>query len=277
MPTTADPDDVADDAAGDAAEESVESLEQEAEDAPDEASDEPVEEPPVALIDEARRALEAVLMVVDEPADPSLLAQLVELPADTVEQLLGELAASYEADGRGFQLVRVAGGWRFQSHEACAPWVERYVLSGQSSRLSAAALETLAIVAYKQPISRAQVAAIRGVNVDGVMRTLQQRGYIAETGRDDGPGLAVLFGTTREFLERLGINELSELPSLGDFIPGADVVEALEQGLRPSDDLVLDEASEGVTDGEASDDGGASAAVVAEDVPTVDDLSDDPV
>lgn len=288
MPTTADPDDVAGDpagdAAGDAAGETVESLEQGVEDPPDGASDAPVEEPPVALIDEARRALEAVLMVVDEPADPSLLAQLVELPTDTVEQLLGELAASYEADGRGFQLVRVAGGWRFQSHEACAPWVERYVLSGQSSRLSAAALETLAIVAYKQPISRAQVAAIRGVNVDGVMRTLQQRGYIAETGRDDGPGLAVLFGTTREFLERLGINELSELPSLGDFIPGADVVEALEQGLRPSDDLVLDEPSEDVThgaDGGASDehgaDGGESAAVVAEDVPTVDDLSDDPV
>lgn len=278
MPTTADPDDVAGDpagdAAGDAAGETVESLEQGVEDPPDGASDAPVEEPPVALIDEARRALEAVLMVVDEPADPSLLAQLVELPTDTVEQLLGELAASYEADGRGFQLVRVAGGWRFQSHEACAPWVERYVLSGQSSRLSAAALETLAIVAYKQPISRAQVAAIRGVNVDGVMRTLQQRGYIAETGRDDGPGLAVLFGTTREFLERLGINELSELPSLGDFIPGADVVEALEQGLRPSDDLVLDEPSEDVTHGA---DGGESAAVVAEDVPTVDDLSDDPV
>ena len=284
MPTTADPDDVGDDAADGAADETVEPPEQEAENAHDEASGGPVEEPPVALIDEARRALEAVLMVVDEPADPSLLAQLVELPTDTVEQLLGELAASYEADGRGFQLVRVAGGWRFQSHEACAPWVERYVLSGQSSRLSAAALETLAIVAYKQPISRAQVAAIRGVNVDGVMRTLQQRGYIAETGRDDGPGLAVLFGTTREFLERLGINELSELPSLGDFIPGADVVEALEQGLRPSDDLVLDEPSEDVTDGAdggASDEhgaeGGASAAVVAEDVPTVDDLSDDPV
>ena len=232
----------------------------------DEPSDESLEgePPPVALIDEARRALEAVLMVVDEPADPALLAQLVELPAETVEQLLGELAESYEAEGRGFQLARVAGGWRFQSHEACAPWVERYVLSGQSSRLSAAALETLAIVAYKQPISRAQVAAIRGVNVDGVMRTLQQRGYIAETGRDDGPGLAVLFGTTREFLERLGINTLSELPSLGDFIPGAEVVEALEQGLRPSDDVVLDEEPDEHADAQPD-----------APVPSVDDLDSD--
>ena len=216
MPTTADPDDVAGDSAGDAAGEIVESLEQGVEDPPDGASDAPVEEPPVALIDEARRALEAVLMVVDEPADPSLLAQLVELPTDTVEQLLGELAASYEADGRGFQLVRVAGGWRFQSHEACAPWVERYVLSGQSSRLSAAALETLAIVAYKQPISRAQVAAIRGVNVDGVMRTLQQRGYIAETGRDDGPGLAVLFGL--QAVINIAVS-LSLMPAKGMTLP----------------------------------------------------------
>ena len=109
-------------------------------------------------------------------------------------------------------------------------------MTGQAARLSAAALETLAIVAYKQPISRAQVAAIRGVNVDGVMRTLQQRGYIDETGRDPGPGQASLFGTTPLFLERLGLNGVDELPSLGDFIPGADVVELLEQGLRAEAD-----------------------------------------
>jgi segregation and condensation protein B len=186
--------------------------------------------------DEARRALEAIIMVADEPADPALLGQLVELAPAAVEALLTEVAASYEAEDRGFQLVKVAGGWRFQSHEDCAPYVERYVLSGQTARLSAAALETLAIVAYKQPISRAQVAAIRGVNVDGVMRTLQQRGYIDETGRDPGPGQATLFGTTAVFLERLGLNSLEELPSLGDFIPGADVVELLEHGLRVESD-----------------------------------------
>jgi segregation and condensation protein B len=129
--------------------------------------------------------------------------------------------------------VRVAGGWRYQSHGDLAPYVERFVLEGQSARLSGAALETLAIVAYKQPVSRAQVAAIRGVNVDGVMRTLHQRGFIAEVGKDPGPGQAVLFGTTPLFLERLGLNDVSELPSLGGFVPGADVVEHLEAGLRP--------------------------------------------
>ncbi len=206
---------------------------------------------PVGRVDEARRALEAVLMVVEEPAEPGLLAQLLELPTEAVESILEELARSYEEQRRGFQLVRVAGGWRFQSHEDCAPYVERFVLSGQSARLSAAALETLAIVAYKQPISRAQIAAIRGVNVDGVMRTLQQRGYIDEVGRDEGPGLAVLFGTTKEFLERLGLDELGQLPSLGDFIPGAEVVEALEHGLRPADE---EESGGEAIDGEATHD-----------------------
>jgi len=171
-------------------------------------------------------------MVADQPADPALLAQLVELSPAAVEAILEELAATYEAEERGFRLLKIAGGWRYQSHEDCAPYVERYVLTGQTARLSAAALETLAIVAYKQPISRAQIAAIRGVGVDGVMRTLQQRGYVDETGRDPGPGQASLFGTTDVFLERLGLNSLDELPSLGDFVPGADVVELLEQGLR---------------------------------------------
>jgi len=180
---------------------------------------------------EARRAIEAVVMVADEPADPRLLAQLLEVSAELCEELCVELAAEYEAGVRGFELVKVAGGWRFQSHTELAPYVERFVLSGQSARLSSAALETLAIVAYKQPISRAQVGTIRGVNVDGVMRTLQQRGYIGELARDPGPGQAVLFGTTSMFLERLGINSLDELPPLGDFVPSAEVVEALESGL----------------------------------------------
>lgn len=187
---------------------------------------------PSAAIAEARRAIEAVLMVADDPVEPQLLAQLVELPAPRVEALCTQMAADYEAEERGFTLVRVAGGYRYQSHPDQAPYVERFVLDGQSARLSAAALETLAIVAYKQPVSRAQVAAIRGVSVDGVMRTLQQRGYIDEIGRDPGPGQAVLFGTTQTFLERLGLDSLADLPALGDFVPGADVVEALEHGLR---------------------------------------------
>jgi segregation and condensation protein B len=182
---------------------------------------------------EARRAVEAVLMVAEMPVEPQLLAQLLEIPVARVQELCQELAADYEADDRGFVLVQVAGGWRYQSHADLAPYVERFVLEGQSARLSGAALETLAIVAYKQPVSRAQVAAIRGVNVDGVMRTLHQRGFIAEVGKDLGPGQAVLFGTTSLFLERLGLNSLDQLPPLSDFVPGADVVEHLESGLRP--------------------------------------------
>lgn len=175
-------------------------------------------------------------MVSEEPADPRMLAQLIEISATRVDELCVELAEEYDQQQRGFALVRVAGGWRFQSRADLAPYVERFVLTGQSARLSAAALETLAIVAYKQPISRAQVAAIRGVSVDGVMRTLQQRGYIAELARDPGPGQAMLFGTTSLFLERLGLDSLDELPALGDFVPGPEVVEALEAGLRVVDE-----------------------------------------
>jgi len=184
---------------------------------------------------ETMQAVEAILMVAEEPVPSQLLAQLLEMPPAAVDELCDGLAAAYEADGRGFQLVRVAGGWRFQSHPDQAAYVERFVLEGQTSRLSAAALETLAIIAYKQPMSRAQLAAIRGVNVDGVVRTLQQRGYIEEIARDPGPGLAVLYGTTTSFLEKLGLDSLDDLPPLGQFVPGADIVEQLEQGLRPDD------------------------------------------
>ena len=182
---------------------------------------------------DTRRAIEAIILVADTPVEPGMLAQLLELPKATIEAACDELAAEYEVQGRGFVLARVAGGYRFQTHPDAAPYIERFVLDGQSSRLSTAALETLAIVAYKQPISRIQIAAIRGVNVDGVMRTLQQRGYIDEIGRDPGPGNATLFGTTSLFLERLGLDNLGQLPALGGFVPGADVVEALEEGLRP--------------------------------------------
>jgi segregation and condensation protein B len=132
-------------------------------------------------------------------------------------------------------LQRVAGGYRYATHPDLAPYVERFVLEGQTTRLSGAALETLAIVAYKQPVSRIQVSAIRGVDADGVLRTLVQRGFVAEVARDPGPGQAVLYGTTASFLERLGLDALDDLPALGSFVPGADVVEALEQGLRLPD------------------------------------------
>jgi segregation and condensation protein B len=183
--------------------------------------------------DASKRAIEALVMVAEEPLASNLLGQLLEVSPVVVDRLCEELAAAYDGEGRGFQLVRVAGGWRYQSHPDQSVYVERFVLQGQTAKLSVAALETLAIVAYKQPVSRAQVASIRGVSVDGVMRTLEQRGYIAEIGKDPGPGQAVLFGTTPLFLEKLGLDNIDELPPLGDFVPGADVVEQLEQGLRP--------------------------------------------
>ena len=183
--------------------------------------------------EEYRKAIEAILLVSDVPVEPSLLAQLLEIPKAEIENICSELMAEYENDNRGFVLANVAGGYRYQTDPSMAPYVERFVLEGQTSRLSAAALETLAIVAYKQPISRMQISAIRGVNVDAVIRTLQQRGYIGEVGKDPGPGNAILFGTTSTFLERLGINDLSDLPPLANFVPGADIVEALEDGLRP--------------------------------------------
>jgi segregation and condensation protein B len=179
-----------------------------------------------------KRAIEAVLLVAQDPVSAELLAQLLEQPTTSVEEWCLELRAEYVSQERGFELTRVAGGYRYQTCAELAPYVERFVLHDQRSRLSGAALETLAIVAYKQPISRAQVASIRGVDPDGVIRTLAARGYIDEVGRDTGPGQAVLFGTTQLFLERLGLDSLDELPSIAEFIPGADVIEALEHGLR---------------------------------------------
>lgn len=197
---------------------------------PDPDADRKVET--VGLDPEQRRALEAVVLVATEPVPPSVLAQLLELPVVDIERAADALARQYEREERGYQLARVAGGYRFQSHPEAAPYVERFVLDGQSTRLSAAALETLAIIAYKQPISRAQVAAVRGVDPDAVMRTLAQRGYIEAVGRDLGPGGAVLWGTTTQFLEKLGLDSLAELPSIAGFVPAPDVVEALELGLR---------------------------------------------
>ena len=183
---------------------------------------------------EPARAIEAILMVAQEPVEPHLLAQLLEIAPDRVTELCEALEAEYQEQDRGFTLVKVAGGYRFQSHGDLAAYVERFALEGQSARLSSAALETLAIVAYKQPLSRAQIAAIRGVNVDGVMRTLQQRGYVEEIGRDSGPGQAALFGTSKEFLERMGLDRIEDLPAIADLFPSAEVMEALEQTLRAS-------------------------------------------
>ena len=184
---------------------------------------------------EARGAIEAVVLAATEPVPPALLAQLVELPTTRVEELCDELAAEYEREGRGFQLARVAGGYRFQTHPDAYAYVERFELEGQTARLSGPALETLAIVAYKQPIARAQISAIRGVNVDATLKTLVARGYIVESGHEHTPGNPTLFSTTSAFLERLGVDSLSDLPSLADFVPESSLVEALERGLRGVD------------------------------------------
>jgi segregation and condensation protein B len=192
------------------------------------------EHPDQDLTADVVRALEAILLVAMEPVSVKLLAQLLEQSVATVDTLCEKLAGAYADAGHGFQLCKVAGGYRLQSHPDVAAYVERFVLDGQHVRVSSAALETLAIIAYKQPMSRGQVAAIRGVDPDAVMRTLQARGYITEVSRDDGPGQAVFFGTTPLFLERLGINSLEDLPPIADFVPDASVVEALELGLRVS-------------------------------------------
>jgi segregation and condensation protein B len=178
------------------------------------------------------KALEAILLVAVEPVTVKLLAQVLEQPSSVVEVLCNRLAASYDEAGHGFQLVRVAGGFRLQSRPELSAYVERFILDGQQGRISSAALETLAIIAYKQPISRTQISAIRGVDPESVLRTLQARGYITEVSRDEGPGLAVLYGTTSLFLERLGLDSLENLPPISDFVPDAGVVEALEAGLR---------------------------------------------
>lgn len=199
-------------------------------DAPAVAHDVPSGAPTIDT--ETVRAIEAIVMVAPEPVAPALLAQLLEQPVTVIESLCERLSAAYAEAGHGFELVRVAGGYRYQSHADLSPYVERFLLDGQRARMSGAALETLAIVAYKQPLSRAQIASIRGVDPDGVLRTLQARGYVTEIGRDSGPGQAMLFGTTPAFLEKLGLNSLTDLPPIAEFVPGADVVEALEHGLR---------------------------------------------
>lgn len=191
------------------------------------------------------RALEAILLVAMEPVAPEQLAQLLELPTSTIEELCGQLAAAYADAGHGFELAKVAGGWRYQTTADMSPYVERFLLDGQRARMSGAALETLAIIAYKQPLSRAQIASIRGVDPDAVMRTLHGRGYIAPIGRDDGPGQAVLWGTTDLFLEKLGVASLHDLPPIASFVPDASIVEALEKTLRI--DTTLDDGDSDTT------------------------------
>jgi segregation and condensation protein B len=172
-----------------------------------------------------RAALEAVLLVVDEPVAEVVLAQVVERPTEEVAALLRALAAEYDADGRGFELRNLSGGWRLYTRASCAPFVERFVRDGQQARLTQAALETLAVVAYRQPVSRSRVAAIRGVNVEAVMRTLVSRGLVTEVGTEPESG-AVLYDTTGFFLERLGVSSVADLPAVSEFLPDPYALDA---------------------------------------------------
>ena len=165
--------------------------------------------------------LEALLLVTDEPVSSTTLAQVAERPTVEVDRVLAELVTGYEQQGRGFELRMVAGGWRLYTRPDCAAYVERFLLDGQQARLTQAALETLAVVAYRQPVTRARVSAVRGVNVDGVVRTLLSRGLIADAGQD-ADSAATLFRTTPLFLERLGLRSLDDLPALAPLLPELD-------------------------------------------------------
>jgi segregation and condensation protein B len=186
------------------------------------------------MSDELGRAVEAVLLVAVEPVPPGLLAELLEVPVERVAETLDALAQEYTDSGRGFILARIAGGARLQTHPDLAPYVERFANRDVSPRLSTAALETLAIVAYRQPVSRGQISSLRGVNVDGVTRLLEQRGYISVVGHAEGPGQPALFGTTDLFLERLGLDSLAQLPPVEDFLPGPEVAGQFEAEMQSS-------------------------------------------
>ena len=175
----------------------------------------------------ARSALEAVLMVIDEPADEAVLASALELPLEDVTAILEDLAADYADSDRGFMLRKLGGRWRIYTKPAYAPVVEKFLMGGQQARLTQASLETLAVIAYRQPISRARDSAVRGVNVDGVVRTLISRGLIQEVVIDGEPGAAALYGTTDLFLQRMGLDSLDDLPALAPYLPSADVIEEL--------------------------------------------------
>jgi len=173
-------------------------------------------------------AIEALLLLADEPMSTVTLAQATRRPVEEVEPVVRELSEEYTRAGRGFDLREVAGGWRFYTRSECSPLIERWVLDGQQARLTQASLETLAVIAYQQPVSRGRVSAVRGVNVDGVIKTLLTRGLIEEAGSDD-ESQAILYRTTTYFLERLGIASLEELPPLAEHLPDlADLEEVLD-------------------------------------------------
>lgn len=180
-----------------------------------------------------RKIIEAILLLADEPVPTSMIGEVLERPKGEVEALLNGLRASYEAEDRGFVLREVSGGWRYYTSPEAAPWLERFVKGHTYARLTGAALEVLAIVAYKGPVSRSQIAEIRGVDSDSTVKTLLGRGLLRESGRDEGPGSPVLFTVTEDLLDHLGLRSVDELPPLAAFMPDTEAVEDMEAKLSP--------------------------------------------
>lgn len=188
-----------------------------------------------------RKVVEAILLLADEPVPASQIGEVLEVPRADVEALLRDLAASYAAEDRGFVLRESAPGWRLYTDPDCAPWLERFVVGHRHARLSGASLEVLAIVAYKGPISRSEIAEIRGVDSDGVVKTLLQRGLVegsgaatSRAGSAASPGAPHLFEVSDDFLEKMGLRSVDELPPLTDFMPDAEAVEDMEAKLSPN-------------------------------------------
>ena len=215
---------------------------------------------------ELRKALEAILLVVDEPVDVDTLAQVLEVGAGDVEDALLALAAEYVEQGRGFVLRRAGGGWRMYTDPGAAAYVERFVLHGRTGRLSQAALETLAIVAYKQPVTRAAISDIRGVDADAGVRSLLNRGLVEEVGRADQPGQPLLYGTTGSFLEKLGLDSLDELPALPELSPGGPPPPEPRIGGYKSARRELDMLEEEEPEGTGGADAGADDPPAADNV-----------
>jgi segregation and condensation protein B len=180
-----------------------------------------------------RKIVESILFLADEPVPVRQIGEVLEKPVSEMERLLGALRDEYEHEDRGWTLRESAGGWRLYTSADCAPWLERFVLRGSHGRLTAAALEVLAIVAYRGPLSRGAVTEIRGVDSDGVVKTLMQRGYVEESGRAPGPGAPALLRVTPALLERVGLRSLDDLPPLREFMPDTEAVEEMEAHLSP--------------------------------------------
>lgn len=180
-----------------------------------------------------RKIVESILFLAEDPLPAARIGEVLERPTAEVEGLLEGLAAEYLAEDRGFELKPTAGGWRLYTSEECAPWLERFAREQSFGRLTGPSLEVLAIVAYRQPVSRSQIADIRGVDSDGVVKTLVQRGLLEESGKENGPGNPSLFSVTDDFLERIGLPSLEALPPLASFLPDTEMVEEMEARLAP--------------------------------------------